>query len=61
MVDGSEKRKRQLASELQSSRVFQKRSKSMRFRVNENALIDSRPNYNFDAFSTIHTKNVRKR
>ena len=51
MVDGSEKRKRQLASELQSSRVFQKRSKSMRFRVN-----DSRPNYNFDAFSTIHTK-----
>ena len=56
MVDGSEKRKCQLASELQSSRVFQKRSKSMRFRVNENALIDSRPNYNFDAFSTIHTK-----
>ena len=61
MVDGSEKRKRQLASELQSSRVFQKRSKSMLFRVNENALIDSRPNYNFDAFSTIHAKNVRKR
>ena len=56
MVDGSEKRKRQLASELQSSRVFQKRSKSMRFRVNENALIDSRPHCNFDAFSTIHTK-----
>ena len=27
MIDGSEKRKRQLASELQNSRVFEKRSK----------------------------------
>ena len=28
MIDGSEKRKRELAFELQSSRVFEKRSKS---------------------------------
>ena len=28
----------------------------MRFRVIENALIDSRPHYHFDAFLTIHTK-----
>ena len=31
MIDGSKTRKRQLASELQSTRVFEKRGKSMRF------------------------------
>jgi len=56
MTDGSEKRKCQLASELQSSRVFEKRSKSMRFRVIENALIDSRPHHHFHTFSTFYTK-----
>ena len=30
MIDGSEKRKRQLAFELQSSRVFEKRSNILR-------------------------------
>ena len=29
MIDGSEKRKRQLAFEIRSSRVFEKRSKSL--------------------------------
>ena len=29
MIDGSEKRKRQLAFELQNSRVFEKRSKQV--------------------------------
>ena len=31
MIDGSEKRKRQLAFEIRSSRVFEKRSKSLSY------------------------------